>query len=511
MRSVSNLLDSLLSQKRQRIEPCPKSLLRKLETLKLAPAPHLRVVQWGAASMMAEPWLVAGATVVGLTPTANGAKALKENQFRYHHTAKADFSEEISDTYVRSSNADLFVIDGDVAEKNVSHVVGQVAHVLDAGGVCVWDCRSLDTEKLKHTFAQAGMSTTLMSEHGRVWAVAQKEGSLPAMPVQLQSLLSRTSCVDRVALRNAWKAPLLQGPLSMHTDANRYQRESGKLFDTVQALKKNPDLSATQFNLPSVSPPLARQEKPACDVLVLLAHPDDESGFAGGTLAALGRREKRIRVVSATGGEGGQGGTNNKQTLAQRRAGELRKVSSLLGIETFEVGHFRDFGKYSDSQRSVPVTAGDTLRNWGVMETLESFVRALRTHRPRHILTFAATHDPDFALHGHHLALGKISLLAFHLAADPQAFPEHLKEGLRPWAVHAQWAAVSALHEKADHVVSVPIDVKTKRQALEAHSSQLYSLEEIFKALEAKRPDAIKECWHLVQSREGFEALFSRK
>jgi LmbE family N-acetylglucosaminyl deacetylase len=66
---------------------------------------------------------------------------------------------------------------------------------------------------------------------------------------------------------------------------------------------------------------------------------------------------------------------------------------------------------------------------WGREETLRRMVRKIRELRPDVIITH---HGPEGG-HGHHQAIGKALEDAFDVAADPEAFPEQLAEGLEPW------------------------------------------------------------------------------
>ena len=72
----------------------------------------------------------------------------------------------------------------------------------------------------------------------------------------------------------------------------------------------------------------------------------------------------------------------------------------------------------------------ETYRKWGRQEVLADYVRMIRTIRPDVIVTMR----PEGEMGGaHHQAQAKITGEAFRLAADPTAFPEQIKEGLRPW------------------------------------------------------------------------------
>jgi LmbE family N-acetylglucosaminyl deacetylase len=68
-------------------------------------------------------------------------------------------------------------------------------------------------------------------------------------------------------------------------------------------------------------------------ILVVLAHPDDESIACGGTLARLSGAGARVILLCATRGErGGPTGPVRDDILAQTRENELVRAASALGI-----------------------------------------------------------------------------------------------------------------------------------------------------------------------------------
>ena len=59
-------------------------------------------------------------------------------------------------------------------------------------------------------------------------------------------------------------------------------------------------------------------------------------------------------------------------------------------------------------------------------------MRAIRESRPDVIFT---SFLDVYGQHGHHRAMNVATREAFDLAADPNAFPEQLEAGLRPWQI----------------------------------------------------------------------------
>ena len=155
--------------------------------------------------------------------------------------------------------------------------------------------------------------------------------------------------------------------------------------------------------------------------LLVGAHPDDEPS---GVVAYLARGEGvETAYLSLNRGEGGQNqiGPELFDGLGVIRTDELLGARTIDGAEQFFTTTY-DFG-YSR-------TLEETLEKWGEERALSDIVRVIRTFRPQVVVTF---HADERVGHGHHQAAGYLTVKAFDLAADPEAFPEQLEEGLRPW------------------------------------------------------------------------------
>jgi LmbE family N-acetylglucosaminyl deacetylase len=159
-------------------------------------------------------------------------------------------------------------------------------------------------------------------------------------------------------------------------------------------------------------------------VLQTTAHPDDESA---GTLTWLSRKfHANTSLLCLTRGEGGQNilGNEKYQELGLVRAGELFEACRYYGAELY-FGDAVDFG--------FSKTAEETLSKWGHESILGSTVRIIRQWRPDIVLSrFQGTAADG---HGHHQAAGILTREAFSAAADPQRFPDQLRNGLEVWKV----------------------------------------------------------------------------
>ena len=176
-------------------------------------------------------------------------------------------------------------------------------------------------------------------------------------------------------------------------------------------------------------------ERVKTDILLVVAHPDDEGGVTPYLARAIYDEHKRVAVVYTT--RGGSGGNDYSRehglALADIREQEARQACAKLGITNV---WFLD-GKDTASQNVL-----NSLANWGHGANLEALVRIVRLTRPEVIISWL----PGFFIgenHGDHQASGVLATEAFDLANDPTAFPaqvagaskrlESYLENLTPW------------------------------------------------------------------------------
>ena len=194
-------------------------------------------------------------------------------------------------------------------------------------------------------------------------------------------------------------------------------------------------LAALEGGSQQARPVPGADERYKVDILLVVAHPDDEGGATPYLARAIYDEHKRVAVVFAT--RGGSGGNDYSRehgpALADMREQEARRACAAMGITNV---WFLD-GKDTASQNVL-----NSLANWGHGANLESLVRIVRLTRPEVIISWL----PGIFVgenHGDHQASGVLATEAFDLAGDPVAFPaqvagaskrlEPYLENLTPW------------------------------------------------------------------------------
>lgn len=193
-------------------------------------------------------------------------------------------------------------------------------------------------------------------------------------------------------------------------------------------------------------------EFPYESYMVVVAHPDDLEFSCGGTIAKLGRQEKRIVLVQVTSGNRGTSDRNVRpEDIAARREIEASEAARRLGVAQVV------FLRYPDGE----VPADFSLRG--------DIVRMIRTYQPDVVIT----HDGfrPYALHPDHRNVGMATTDAVYpCARDPWAYPEQLEEGLETWKVAEIWFTGP---DHPDKFVDITPSFDGKIDALKAHVSQV--------------------------------------
>ncbi|MFE9372944.1 N-acetyl-1-D-myo-inositol-2-amino-2-deoxy-alpha-D-glucopyranoside deacetylase [Streptomyces sp. NPDC006711] len=165
-------------------------------------------------------------------------------------------------------------------------------------------------------------------------------------------------------------------------------------------------------------------ELPARRLLLVHAHPDDESINNGATMAKYAAEGVHVTLVTCTLGEEGEVipprlahlAPDREGGLGAHRIGELAAAMKELGVEDHRFlggpGRFRDSGMMGVEQNHRP----GAFWNTGVDDAAASLVEVIRSVRPQVLITY----DPDGGYgHPDHIQAHRVSMRAAELAAEP--------------------------------------------------------------------------------------------
>jgi LmbE family N-acetylglucosaminyl deacetylase len=166
-------------------------------------------------------------------------------------------------------------------------------------------------------------------------------------------------------------------------------------------------------------------------LIMVTAHPDDEDG---GMLASESRgRGARAALLTLNRGEGGANVMSSDyfDALGLVRTMELLAAGRYYGVEQYWT-RVVDYG--------FSKTRAESTKRWTHDRVLADVVRVIRTVRPL-VVTSVFVGGPSDG-HGNHETAGAMAQEAFRAAADPNAFPDQIRDGLRPWAPLKNYACV---------------------------------------------------------------------
>ncbi len=182
-------------------------------------------------------------------------------------------------------------------------------------------------------------------------------------------------------------------------------------------------------------------------LIMVTAHPDDEDG---GMLAYESRGQgARVVLLTLNRGESGANVMSDDyfDALGLVRTEELLQAGRYYGVQQY----FSTVCDYGFSK-----TLKEAVDEWTRDRVLSSVVRVVRMTRPLVVTSVFVGGITDG--HGNHQVAGMMAQLAYKLAGDPNAFPEQIRAGLRPWTPLKDYARVpfsiatsKGLYDYADH------------------------------------------------------------
>jgi N-acetylglucosamine malate deacetylase 2 len=188
-------------------------------------------------------------------------------------------------------------------------------------------------------------------------------------------------------------------------------------------------------------------------LLVVLAHPDDETFICGGTLARYARSGVTVTLLCATRGEMGSRigvpATATRTTLPALREAELRAACQALGIADLRLLGLRD----------------KTVDYHDPAELAERIAAIMREVQPDAVLTF---HEATGG-HSDHCAIGRAARMAYDLAGG-QASLYYVMGG---WMSHEEQLARSGIGAARVTRIAIAGDAaEAKIDAYQAHRTQ---------------------------------------
>jgi len=201
-----------------------------------------------------------------------------------------------------------------------------------------------------------------------------------------------------------------------------------------------------QVPVPSTSP----DDRFKTDLLLVIAHPDDESEIGPFLAKAVFDDHKRVAVVFGTRGNSGGNAIGQEQAaaLASIREIEGRQAVGFLGISNVW---------FLDGTDTPGQDVLRSLETWDHARALGRLVRLVRLTRPAVIATWLPAYSAG-ENHGDHQAAGVLATEAFDMAGDPTQLSEqvtppreprgisNLTEGLHPWQAQKLYFFSDASH-----------------------------------------------------------------
>ena len=197
-------------------------------------------------------------------------------------------------------------------------------------------------------------------------------------------------------------------------------------------------------------------------ILAISAHPDDESLFAGGTLAMFAEQGHNVYILETTRGEGGEVGEpplTTEENLGAFREQEVRKAARELGVrDIFFLPYIDPHMEINGIARPIDVPLEE------FMQSIGEYVGNIRpdlviTHgsngeygHPQHIYTHRATR---MALANGAPGAALLSWCAWHQPVDHERIlnqddPANIVHDVTPW-LEAKIAA--ALCHQTQHAM----------------------------------------------------------
>lgn len=228
-------------------------------------------------------------------------------------------------------------------------------------------------------------------------------------------------------------------------------------------------------------------------ILLVFAHPDDESFLGGGTLAYYEQQGHHTALLTVTDGQAGRAGLNGRDPLATRDTlAALRREETQRAVAILGIGELIQPGWMDGALADVPDEKGTAL-----------VVEEIRRLRPHVIMSFG----PEGGGNGHadHKATCRWTEAAFDKAADPNYPSERPPHTVLKYYWQT-WPSTVDLHRGISSAPTTTVIelgeaiTRIKVRAFEEHQSQHDHLE-MYKQIQEDLGHC--EYFRLAQSRVG--------
>ncbi|HEX4216390.1 MAG TPA: PIG-L family deacetylase [Candidatus Dormibacteraeota bacterium] len=218
-------------------------------------------------------------------------------------------------------------------------------------------------------------------------------------------------------------------------------------------------------------------------LLLVHAHPDDESIATGGLILLARRAGMRVVLITCTAGEEGEvhnlDEAEARPRLGEIRLAELRRASDLLGVDRLHLLGYRDSGMAGTATNRHP----RSFYGAALGEVAGRVAGVLREERPDTVVTYAA--DGTYG-HPDHIKAHQATMAAITLEAAAGRHPRRcLLHAVPRTRVEAAAGRIRAEGEPhpllgrlglPDEEITTTLDItdvlERKRSAVAAHVSQ---------------------------------------
>lgn len=200
-------------------------------------------------------------------------------------------------------------------------------------------------------------------------------------------------------------------------------------------------------------------------IAFIIAHPDDETLLAGGTIYENHTQGGKNSIFCATLGEKGTSYLSKEHTIDEiksLRKNEILNVSKYLGIHNIELADFKD---------------GEIEKNIDILK--ESVLKFITTHKPDILISF---NEDGFTGHSDHIAISQITkeiannlnLPFFTFSKPPHELYPDFNNHLLKKRKNGSYLEDDRTHKKPN--IKITINPTIKLEALKLYGSQFEGL-----------------------------------